>query len=94
MSTTTIRIPAELKERLAQVAKQSGSTPHALILDAIAERVEAEERRNEFHEVAEKRFAGIAKSGKTIPWNEIKAYLQSRVAGKDVKRPKPRKLAR
>lgn len=94
MSTTTIRLPAELKDRLAQVAKRSGSTSHALILDAIAERVEAEERRNEFHELAEKRFAEIAKSGNTIPWDEMKTYLQRRVAGQSVKRPKPGKLAR
>ncbi len=94
MSTTTIRLPTELKDRLAKVAKNLGSTSHALILDAIAERIDAEERRNEFHEVAERRFAGIAKSGETIPWGEMKAYLQSRVAGKSVKRPKPRKLSR
>ena len=94
MSTTTIRLPAELKERLAQVAKRAGSTSHALILDAIAKRVEAEEHRNQFHEIAEKRFAEIAKSGQTIPWNDMKTYLQTRVAGQSVKRPKPKKLAR
>ena len=94
MSTTTIRLPPELKDRLAQVAKQSGSTPHALIIDAIAERVEAEERHNEFRKVAEKRFAAIAESGETILWEEMKTYLQSRVTGQSIKRPKSRKLAR
>ena len=94
MSTTTIRLPTELKDRLAQVAKHIGSTSHALILDAIADRVEAEEHRNEFHEVAEKRFAEIAKSGETVPWDEMQSYLQARVAGQSAKRPKSRKLAR
>jgi len=94
MSTTTIRLPAELKDRLSQVAKRSGSTSHALIIDAIAERVEAEERRNEFHELAEKRFVEIVKSGKTIPWDEMKTYLQKRIAGQNAKQPKARKLAR
>ncbi|MET0009198.1 MAG: ribbon-helix-helix protein, CopG family [Candidatus Thiodiazotropha sp. 6PLUC4] len=45
MSTTTIRLPTELKDRLAKVAKNLGSTSHALILDAIAERIDAEEHR-------------------------------------------------
>jgi len=94
MSTTTIRLPDELKDRLSRVAKRSGSTSHALIIDAIAERVEAEERRNELHEVAEKRFVEIVKSGKTIPWDEMKTYLQKRIAGQSAKRPKARKLAR
>ncbi|MET0044381.1 MAG: hypothetical protein ABW100_12790 [Candidatus Thiodiazotropha sp. 6PLUC3] len=40
-----MQLPAELKDRLAKVAKNLGSTSHALILDAIAERIDAEEHR-------------------------------------------------
>ncbi len=94
MSTTTIRLPSELKERLSRIAETLGSTSHALILDAVAERVEAEELRNEFRETAEKRYADIATSGDTIPWDRMKTYLQARVAGRTADRPKPRKLAR
>ena len=50
MSTTTIRLPDDLKERVAIAAERAGMTSHALILDAIAERVEAQERSGAFHE--------------------------------------------
>lgn len=94
MATTTIRLPENLKDRVARAAERAGTTSHALILDAIAERVDEEERRNDFRDTAERRYAEIVASGKTIPWNEMRAYLEDRLAGKKTARPAPRKLAR
>lgn len=94
MSTTTIRLPADLKARVAAAAKRAGTTPHSFILEAIAEKADEEERRSDFHDVAEKRYAAIVASGKTIPWSEMRAYLAGRVAGKKPRRPTARKLAR
>lgn len=94
MPTTTIRLPEDLKARVARAAERAGTTSHAFILDAVAERVEEEERRNEFHDVAERRFSEIISSGRTIPWNEMRTYLEDRVAGKKSTRPAPRKLVR
>ena len=94
MSTTTIRLPENLKKRIAQAAEQAGTSSHAFILEAIANSVEAAERRNDFHEVAERRYAEIAASGKTIPWSEMRTYLLDRVSGKKTARPRPKKLAR
>lgn len=94
MSTTTIRLPDELKARIAAAAERAGKTPHALILEAIAEKADEAERRSDFHGVAAKRFAEIAASGKSIPWSEMRAYLQQRAAGRKPRRPAARKLAR
>ena len=94
MSTTTIRLPEDLKERVAQAAERAGTTSHAFILEAIAERVDDAERRNDFHDTAERRYADIVTSGKTIPWSEMRAYLEDRLAGKKPTRPVARKLAR
>jgi predicted transcriptional regulator len=94
MPTTTIRLPEDLKERIARAAERAGTSSHALILDAIAEWVDAEERRNDFLDTAEQRYAGIVATGKTIPWQEMRTYLENRVAGKKTARPAPRKLAR
>ena len=44
--------------------------------------------------MAEKRYASIVETGKTIPWSEMRGYLEGRVAGKVVKRPAARKLAK
>lgn len=94
MPTTTIRLPEDLKDRVALAAERAGMTPHALILDAIAERVDAEERRNEFHDTGEQRYAEIVASGQTILWSEMRTYLEGRLSGNKPTRPAPRKFAR
>lgn len=94
MSTTTIRIPDDLKARVANAAGRAGTTPHNFILEAIAEKTEQAERRAEFDAAAEARYARIVETGKTIPWSEMRSYLEGRVAGKAVKRPVARKLAK
>lgn len=92
MSTTTIRLPAELKARVAEAAKQAGTTSHNFILEAIAEKTDLAARQAEFHAVADQRYAEFLESGKSIPWEEARAWLKDRVAGKMVKRPVARKL--
>ena len=94
MSTTTIRLPQELKDKVARAAERAGKTPHGFIVEAIAEKTEFEERRAAFIETAEKRFAGIAASGKAVAWSEMRQYLERRIAGSAPTRPKPRRLAR
>lgn len=94
VSTTTIRMPEDLKARVAAAAKRSGTTPHGFMLAAIAEKAEQAELRADFDAVAEARYARIVDSGKSISWNEMRGYLEQRLAGKSVKRPSARKLAR
>lgn len=94
MSTTTIRLPQDLKARVVAAAKRAGTTPHSFIVEAIAEKADEAERRSDFHDVAEKRYSQIAASGKTIPWSEMRAYLEERVANKKARRPAAKKLAR
>jgi predicted transcriptional regulator len=48
MSTTTIRLPEDLKARVAAAAERAGVTSHNFILQAIAEKAEQEERRANF----------------------------------------------
>ena len=38
MSTTTIRLPDELKARIAAAAERTGKSTHTLILEAISEK--------------------------------------------------------
>lgn len=95
MPTTTIRLPEELKARVAAAAERAGTSPHSFILDAIAEKAEQDEQRRDFEEVAERRYASLVASGRSIPWSEMRRYLEERMAGvKRVRRPAARKLAR
>jgi predicted transcriptional regulator len=94
MTTTTIRMPPDLKARVVAAARKSGQSAHCFIVEAIAEKAEDAERQSELHELADKRFEAIAAQGKTIPWSEMRSYLEQRVEGKKPRRPAPRKLAR
>ncbi|HEY8229495.1 MAG TPA: ribbon-helix-helix protein, CopG family [Rhodanobacteraceae bacterium] len=92
MSTTTIRLPDELKARIAQAAKREGTSAHSFIVEAITEKADSAERRADFYGEAERRYAEFLKTGKSIPWEEARSYLKARLAGKTMKRPVARKL--
>lgn len=87
MSTTTIRLPEDLKARITSAAGRAGKTTHSFILEAIAEKAELEEQRTDFDTEADMRFAKIVASGETIPWADMRQYLEDRAAGKQVLRP-------
>lgn len=89
MSTTTIRMSEDLKARVAALVRCSGTTAHGFILEAIAEKAAREEGRADFDTVADERFARLVASGRTVPWSEMRAYLQARLAGEDAERPVP-----
>jgi len=81
-STTIIRLPKDLKARVAAAAERAGTTPHSVILEAIAEKAEEEEHRHEFQQAAEQRYAGIVANGKAMAWEDVRQDLVQRVAGK------------
>jgi hypothetical protein len=52
------------------------------------------DRRTEFDAKADERYARVIASGMTISWDDMRAYLEARIAGKTTKRPMARKLSR
>ncbi len=94
MSTTTIRIEDDLKARVTVAAERAGKTAHAFILDAIAQTVEQAELDDDFHRVADQRWAQLLATGKAVPWDEAKAYLEARSRGERARKPVARQRAR
>lgn len=94
MSTTTIRLSAELKARVTKAAKRAGTTAHGFILEAIAEKTALDERRADFKQEAEDRYARIIASGESIAWDDMRSYLKAKTSNKDVILPKSRKFVR
>lgn len=94
VSTTTIRIEEDLKARVAAAAERSGKTAHAFILDAIEQTVEQAELDADFHRVAVERWANVVATGKTVPWDAAKTYLEARAQGQRPRKPAARKAAR
>ena len=91
MATTTIRIEDELKSRVAMAAEIAGKTTHAFMLDAISATVEQVELDAQFHAIAERRWANIVATGKTVSWDAAKDHLAARARGERSRRPTARK---
>ena len=94
MSTTTIRIDEELKSRVAVAAQRAGKTAHAFIVDAIARMVEQAELDEAFDRVADERWSTMLATGKSVPWDDAKTWLDARSRGERARRPAARRLAR
>lgn len=92
VATTTLKLPDELKARVAAVAQSIGKTPHALMIDALTTQMTLLERRQSFIESALKAEQEVADYGQVYEADEVFEYLQARVAGKSAKWPKTKKL--
>lgn len=91
MPTTTIRIEDQLKARVVAAAGRAGKTPHAFIVDAIAQTVEQDELDAAFNRLAEDRWARMSATGASVPWDDAKNWLQGRARGEHPARPAARK---
>jgi len=94
MPTTTIRLDDTLKLRIAAAAERAGKTAHAFVVDAIAATVAQDEFDAELHRIADARWAKLLATGKTVPWDDAKAWLEDRARGERRRKPAPRRLRR
>ena len=83
----SLRVPAEVKDRVARLAEANDTTAHAFMLEAIRDKVEAEEARAALHAEAQRRLARMKRSGMSIPATAVFAYLEARAQGKTPPRP-------
>jgi predicted transcriptional regulator len=94
MSTTTVRLPDDLKARVAKLAKQSGVSAHNYILQAIERETQRDEARADFVRLARSRLDEMERTGEGVPWDDARTYLLARAAGKAATRPRVRKTLR
>ncbi len=87
----SLRVPEDVKKRVDRLAGAQDTTAHAFMLEAIRDKVDAEEARAEFLAEGRRRLARMKKSGKGIPATEVFAYLDARSKGGNPARPQVRK---
>jgi len=88
----SLRLSEDIKKRVSRLATTQDKTAHAFMLEAIVEKVEAEEIRTKFHAEGKRRLARMRKSGVVIPAEEVFDYLSSRASGEAAVRPKARNI--
>lgn len=90
MSTTSLKLPEDVKQLAAAAAQQHGVTPHAFMVEAIRAAAIAAERRAAFVADAQAARAEALESGKALDAGEVHVYLRARARGQAVPRPKAR----
>lgn len=90
MAATSLKLPDELKRRIERLAGKAQQTPHAFMIDALAHAAERAELQHRFAADAAASERETLESGKGHTLDSAFTYLAARIAGKRVRRPKPR----
>ena len=92
MSTTTIRLPDDLRERIDKVAAARGSSAHAFMVGAVARAAEQEEQRLDFEAEAERRFKRMLRTGEYHSLEAVRIYAMALARGEKPTPPVPSKM--
>lgn len=87
-TTTTLKLPEELKERIASAALASGKSPHAFMVEALEAQAHLAEMRQSFLADAVTSAAEVDAGGALYAMDDVHAYILARTSGKAAKRPK------
>jgi predicted transcriptional regulator len=94
VNETTLRLPAALRKRIAPLARRSGKTPQAWVVDALTREAELSRLREEFIDQAEAAAADIDAGGPVYAMEDVHAYLRANRATQRARRPSPLKAKR
>lgn len=87
-TSTTLKLPEELKERIKPLAKAAGKTPHAWMVEALQLSAALAEKRSAFIAAALQADEEVEKSGEAYAAEAVHRYIAARAAGRKGKRPK------
>lgn len=88
-ATTTLKLPPKLKSRIVRLARQSGRTPHSLMVEAISREVARAERMRDFVREALASDAAIESGAAVYRAEEVHAWLGRLAKGEKPPRPAP-----
>ncbi len=86
-STTSLKLDAEIKTRLQQLAQARRRSSHWLMCEAIEQYVEREERREQVRQDALAAWAEYEATGQHVTAEEADAWLARLEDGEDVEPP-------
>jgi predicted transcriptional regulator len=90
--TTTLKLPEELKARIAPLAEAAGKSPHAWMIEALEERVAQSEAYAAFVAEALEADREMTETGLGYDADDVHAYVKAILAGEQPEFPKPIKL--
>ena len=90
MTTTSLKLPEELKERAIAAAQKLGISPHAFMVGANDQAAKLAEQRASFMADARAARNDLLRSGKGYEAHDVHGYSKARVTGDRAARPKAR----
>lgn len=81
MTTTSLKLPDDLKARAAAAAKSRGVTTRAFMLEAIREATAVAEQRAQFVAAAQAARNDMLHSGEGYAADEVHNYLRAKASG-------------
>ena len=93
-TTTSLKLPDELKERIADLARGVAQTPHAYMVEAIAQKVVRDEMRQSFIESARRSLKQFERTGIAYRSEDVHRYILDKAAGGNPRKPRPVKVLR
>lgn len=88
-TSTTLKLPDELKMRIKPLAQAAGKTAHAWMIDALRLSVTLAEKRSAFIAAALQAEQEVESSGEVYAAEAVHRYVAARAAGRKGRRPKP-----
>lgn len=82
VSTTSLKLPEEIKIQAISAAKDLGITPHAFMVEAIKQASINAELRRSFIEDSNNARNEVLKDGKVYESDKVFKYLKARIADK------------
>ena len=90
--TTSLKLPDDLKDKVAKLAQRVEQTPHAYMVEAIASRVERDQKREAFIKDALESAAETKRTGIAYAHDDVWNYILRKARGQKPRKPKPIKL--
>ena len=87
LQPTTIKIDQATKERMKRLAEARRRSPHWLILEAIRQYIDREEKREEFRQSGINAWEGYQATGLHVTLEEADDWLARLEDGQDVEPP-------
>jgi len=87
--TTSVKLPADLKARVAKVARQTGRSAHSVILEAVERHTAYQERLQQFTKEATAADKEIEATGEVYAAEDVHRWLTRLASGRKARRPKP-----
>jgi predicted transcriptional regulator len=88
-STTSLKLPDELKAQIAEAAKQEGKTAHALMVETLQSAMDETRMRNQFYREAMEAKVDMIRTNISYSHEEIAKWMRARVRGDMSAEPTP-----